>query len=76
MYKNEEMYGESIEFYDIAALPHSNVNESILKKFARMTDMNEGVIVDIGAGTGRNIMELPIVISITQGFTSILKAKS
>ena len=58
MYKNEEMYGESIEFYDIAALPHSNVNESILKKFARMTDMNEGVIVDIGAGTGRNIMEL------------------
>ena len=31
---------------------------SILKKFARMTDMNEGVIVDIGAGTGRNIMEL------------------
>ena len=23
-----------------------------------MTDMNEGVIVDIGAGTGRNIMEL------------------
>ena len=41
MYKNEEMYGESIEFYDIAALPHSNVNESILKKFARMTDMNE-----------------------------------
>lgn len=52
------MYGESIEFYDIAALPHSNVNESILKKFARMTDMNEGVIVDIGAGTGRNIMEL------------------
>ncbi len=58
LYKNEEMYGESIEFYDIAALPHSNVNESILKKFARMTDMNEGVIVDIGAGTGRNIMEL------------------
>lgn len=36
LYKNEEMYGESIEFYDIAALPHSNVNESILKKFARM----------------------------------------
>lgn len=34
LYKNEEMYGESIEFYDIAALPHSNVNESILKKFA------------------------------------------
>lgn len=58
MYKNVEIYGNSVEFYEIAALSQSMNIENILKKFSEMTKLNEGIILDIGAGTGKTTLEM------------------
>ena len=53
MYKNDEVYGKSIEFYDIAALSQISNKENVLKKFIEMAVKHQGIILDIGAGTGK-----------------------
>lgn len=58
LYKNEEIYGESIEYYDISASLQPNINGNILEKFVKMIDVNDGIVLDIGAGTGKNAIEL------------------
>lgn len=52
-YKNDDIYGDAIEFYDIAALPQPDITENILRKFIELTKINDGIILDIGAGTGK-----------------------
>lgn len=58
MYKNDEIYGDIIEFYDIAAFSQPNITGNISVKFAEMTRVNTGVILDIGAGTGKMTVEM------------------
>ncbi len=58
LYDNEEIYGESIEFYDIASSLPSGTYVYLLEKFAKACSKKAGIVLDIGAGTGRNAIEL------------------
>lgn len=58
MFKNDEIYGDTIEFYDIAAFSHPQLSESVLRKFVKIAKMNAGILLDIGAGTGKIATEV------------------
>lgn len=58
MYKNDEVYGDVVEFYDMAAGSQPAIAENILKKFADMAKKNAGIILDVGAGTGKTTIEI------------------
>ena len=58
LYDIEEIYGESIEFYDIASSLPSGTYVYLLEKFAKACSKKAGIVLDIGAGTGRNAIEL------------------
>ena len=49
----ENVYGETVEFYDLSALSQIGNKKIVLNKFADMVKDLDGIILDIGAGTGR-----------------------
>lgn len=48
-----EIYSDAIEFYDIASASQPDISKKILESFVELSDMNQGIILDIGAGTGK-----------------------
>ena len=49
----ENVYGETVEFYDLSALSQIGNKKIVLNKFADMVKDLDGIILDIGAGTGK-----------------------
>ena len=54
----ENVYGETVEFYDLSALPQIGNKKIVLNKFADMVKDLDGIILDIGAGTGKTTIEM------------------
>ena len=48
----ENVYGETVEFYDLSALSQIGNKKIVLNKFADMVKDLDGIILDIGAGSG------------------------
>ena len=46
----ENVYGETVEFYDLSALSQIGNKKIVLNKFADMVKDLDGIILDIGAG--------------------------
>lgn len=54
----ENVYGETVEFYDLSALSQIGNKKIVLNKFADMVKDLDGIILDIGAGTGKTTIEM------------------
>ena len=54
----ENIYGMSTEFYDVSALSQIKNKKIIMRKFAGMVKNLEGIVLDIGAGTGKTTVEM------------------
>lgn len=54
----ENVYGETVEFYDLSALSQIGNKKIVLNKFADMVKDLDGIILDIGAGTGKTTIEI------------------
>ncbi len=50
---NDEIYSDAIEFYDIASASQPDISKKILEGFVELSAINQGIILDIGAGTGK-----------------------
>ena len=57
----ENVYGETVEFYDLSALSQIGNKKIVLNKFADMVKDLDGIILDIGAGTGKTTTILNIL---------------
>lgn len=59
---NNEIYSDAIEFYDIASTSQSDISKKILENFVKLSTINQGIILDIGAGTGKLTTEISSMI--------------
>ena len=64
----ENVYGETVEFYDLSALSQIGNKKIVLNKFADMVKDLDGIILDIGAGTGKTTIEMLLLSQLQQSY--------